>query len=288
MLLAAAAACAVAVPASLAAPSSQAEGERGMVVSAQHEASAVGLRILAAGGNAVDAAVAVGYALAVVDPCCGNIGGGGFMLIRRAPNQAAGGRETVINFRETAPRAASRDMFLDAAGAVVREASLYGYRAAGVPGTVMGLDRALSQYGRLGREAVMAPAIALARDGFVLGEADAAIIAAKAGQLAKDPEAARIFRRPDGSAYRAGDLLMQPDLAQTLAQIAETGPDAFYRGPIAAGIAAAARAHAGVLTAADFADYTVTEAAPVSCAYRGYVVLSAPLPSSCGTILCEM
>src|SRR5437763_8173765 len=124
----------------VAGPSSQAEGERGMVVSAQHEASAAGLRMLQAGGNAIDAAVAVGYALAVVDPCCGNIGGGGFMLIRRAD-----GRATVINFRETAPRAASAGMFLDAAGNPVREKSLYSYLAAGVPGTVMGLDRALAE-----------------------------------------------------------------------------------------------------------------------------------------------
>src|SRR5438874_10261153 len=143
-------------PSTLAAPSSTAEGERGMVVSAQHEASAAGLRILRAGGNAVDAAVAVGYALAVVEPCCGNIGGGGFMLIHRAD-----GHDSVVNFRETAPAAASADMFLDAAGAVIRGASLNGYRAVGVPGTVMGLDRALAQYGRLGRAAVMAPAIAL-------------------------------------------------------------------------------------------------------------------------------
>ncbi len=254
-----------------------------MVVTSQHEASTVGLGILAAGGNAVDAAVAVGYALAVADPCCGNIGGGGFMLIHRAD-----GSDSVMNFRETAPAAATPGMFLDPSGAVRREASLYGYRAAGVPGTVMGLERALAEYGRLGRAAVMAPAIALARDGFVLGEADAAIIAAKAGQLAKDPEAARVFLRPDGTPYRAGDRLAQPDLAQTLALIAESGADAFYRGPIAARIAAAASAHDGVMTAADFADYTVTEAAPVACAYRGYRVLSAPLPSSGGTILCEM
>ena len=254
-----------------------------MVVTAQHEASTVGLGILAAGGNAVDAAVAVGYALAVVDPCCGNIGGGGFMLIHRAD-----GTDSVINFRETAPAAATPGMFLDASGAATREASLLGYRAAGVPGTVMGLDRALTQYGRLGREAVMAPAIALARDGFVLGEADAAIIAAKAGQLGKDPEAARVFLREDGGTYRAGDRLVQADLAGTLALIAQTGPDAFYRGPIAAAIAAAASGHGGVMTAADLADYTVAEAAPVACAYRGYRVLSAPLPSSGGTILCEM
>src|SRR5579864_2539001 len=268
---------------SRAAPSPQAEGEHGMVVTAQHEASTVGLGILAAGGNAIDAAVAVGYALAVVDPCCGNIGGGGFMLIHRAD-----GSDTVTNFRETAPATATPGMFLDATGAVVREASLHGYRAAGVPGTVMGLERARAQYGRLGRETVMAPAIALARDGFVLGEADAAIIAARAERLTRDPEAARVFLRPDGSAYRAGDRLVQTDLAATLALIAERGPDAFYLGPIATAVAAAASSHDGILTAADFADYTGTETAPVACAYRGYRVLSAPLPSSGGTILCEM
>jgi gamma-glutamyltranspeptidase/glutathione hydrolase len=254
-----------------------------MVVTAQHEASAVGQRILAAGGNAIDAAVAVGYALAVVDPCCGNIGGGGFMLIHRAD-----GRDTVLNFRETAPHAANRDMFLDAAGGVVREASLYGYRAAGVPGTVMGLDRALSQYGRLGRKAVMAPAIALARDGFVLGAADAAIIKAKAERLAADPPAAAIFLRPDGTPYREGGRLIQSDLAASLALIAEQGPDAVYRGPIAANVGKASSAHGGLLTAEDFAAYTITEAAPVSCRYRGHLVLSVPPPSAGGAILCEM
>src|SRR5207248_9036323 len=137
---------------------------------------------------------------AVVDPCCGNIGGGGFMLIHRAD-----GHDSVVNFRETAPRAARADMYLDVSGNPVRDRSLYGYLAAGVPGTVMGLDHALSVYGRLGRAAVMAPAIALARDGFVLGEADAAIIAARADRLAKDPEAARIFLKPYGSSYRRGD-----------------------------------------------------------------------------------
>jgi gamma-glutamyltranspeptidase/glutathione hydrolase len=266
-----------------AAPSSQAEGEHGMVVTAQHEASAVGLRILAAGGNAVDAAVAVGYALAVVDPCCGNIGGGGFMLIHRAD-----GSDTVINFRETAPRAATPGMFLDASGAAMRETSLYGYRAAGVPGTVMGLDRALAAYGRLGREAVMAPAIALARDGFVLGPADSGLLEAKAARLAADPEAARIFLRADGAPYRPGDRLVQTDLAASLALIADQGPDAFYRGPIAASVATAAATHGGLLTAQDFADYTVTEAAPVTCPYRGYLVRSAPPPSAGGIILCEM
>jgi gamma-glutamyltranspeptidase / glutathione hydrolase len=287
-LFAAVVAGALAVSPGLAAPPSQTEGERGMVVTAQHEASTVGLRILAAGGNAVDAAVAVGYALAVVDPCCGNIGGGGFMLIHRAGDRETGDRDVVINFRETAPRAANRDMFLDASGAVIREASLYGYRAAGVPGTVMGLDHARAQYGRLGREAVMAPAIALARDGFVLGPADAAIIAAKAERLAADPTAAAIFLRPDGTPYQAGDRLVQPDLAATLALIAKDGPDAFYRGPIAAAVGKAAAAHGGLLTAVDFADYTIAEAPPVTCRYRDHLVLSAPLPSAGGVILCEM
>ena len=274
----------LAVTSARADPSAAVEGRRGgMVVSAQREASVVGSRILEAGGNAIDAAVAVGYALAVVDPCCGNIGGGGFMLIHRAH-----GQDTVINFRETAPRAASATMFLDAGGNPVRERSLYGYLAAGVPGTVMGLDRALGEYGRLGRGAIIAPAIALARDGFVLGEPDAAIIAAKAGQLAKDPQAARIFLRPDGSPYQAGDRLAQPDLATTLALIAEKGRDAFYRGPIAAAVAAASAVHGGVMSAEDFAAYTASEASPVACSYRDYRILSAPLPSSGGTILCEM
>jgi gamma-glutamyltranspeptidase/glutathione hydrolase len=266
----------------IAAPSATAEGEHGMVVSAQHEASEAGLRILQAGGNAIDAAVAVGYALAVTDPCCGNIGGGGFMLIHRAD-----GTDTVINFRETAPRAATADMFLDTAGNPVRERSLYGYLATGVPGTVRGLDHALTRYGRLGRAAIMAPAIALARDGFVLGEADAAIIAARADRLAKDPAAAHIFLRPDGSPNRAGDRLTQSDLAATLALIAERGADAFYRGPIAAAVATASAAQGGMLTEADFAAYTVTEAPPVSCTYRRYTILSAPPPAG-GTILCEM
>jgi gamma-glutamyltranspeptidase/glutathione hydrolase len=254
-----------------------------MVVTAQHEASEAGLRILQAGGNAVDAAVAVGYALAVVDPCCGNIGGGGFMLIHTAD-----GHDSLINFRETAPHAATADMFLDAAGIPVRERSLYGYLAAGVPGSVMGLDNALNHYGSLGRAAVMAPAIALARDGFVLGEADAAIIAARAERLGKDPEAARIFLRPDGSPYRAGDRLVQPDLGATLALIAESGPDAFYRGPIAAAVASGSAAQGGIFTKEDFAAYTATEMPPISCTYRGYMILSAPPPSAGGPILCEM
>src|SRR5258707_9951775 len=152
----------------------------------------------------------------------------------------------------------------------------------------MGLNHALTAYGRLGRGTVMAPAIALARDGFVLGEADAVIIAARTDRLAKDPAAARIFLKPDGSSYRPGDRLVQSDLAATLALIAERGPDAFYRGPIAAAVAAASAAQGGMLTTEDFAVYAITEAPPVGCSYRRYTILSAAPPSAGGTILCEM
>src|SRR5215469_7138211 len=164
------------------------EAEHGIVVSAQHYASEVGAGILAQGGNAIDAAVAVGYALAVVDPCCGNIGGGGFMTIHLKD-----GRDTFINFRETAPAGATAAMYLDPAGQPINDLSRSGYLAAGVPGTVMGLERAAREYGRLARRALIAPAIALAHDGFVLSRADADILAIKADRFAKDPVVARVF-----------------------------------------------------------------------------------------------
>ncbi|MGH7112923.1 MAG: gamma-glutamyltransferase, partial [Stellaceae bacterium] len=255
----------------------------GMVVTSQHIASAVGAGILAAGGNAIDAAVAIGYALAVVEPCCGNIGGGGFMTVH-----VADGRESFINFRETAPAAASADMYLDLAGKPIPELSRYGWRAIGVPGTVLGLDRALREYGSLPRAAVMAPAIALARDGFVLSREDAGLLDAKAGRFARDPAAAKIFLRPDGGHFQPGDRLVQKDLAATLAAIAQDGPDRFYHGPVAGAVAKASRAHGGLLTARDFADYTVTEGPPLSCSYRGYTIVSAPPPSSGGATICEI
>jgi len=255
----------------------------GMVVSAQREAGAAGLAILKAGGNAVDAAVAVGYALAVVDPCCGNIGGGGFMLIRQA-----GGDEMFLNFRETAPAAATSTMYLDPAGNPIRNASRNGYRAVAVPGSVAGLDLALTRYGSLPRATVMAPAIALAREGFVLGEADAAIVARDAKRLAADPEAARIFLHPDGTPYKSGERLVQPDLATTLDKIASQGPDGFYRGPIAAALASASAAHGGLMTEGDLAGYEAQMMPPLTCTYRGYRVVSSPPPSSGGTTLCEI
>ena len=236
-----------------------------------------------AGGNAIDAAVAVGYALAVVEPCCGNIGGGGFMTIH-----LASGRDTFINFRETAPAAATAGMYLDPAGKPLPDLSRYGWRAIGVPGTVMGLDHALRKYGSLPRVAVMAPAIALARDGFELGRADAELLDAKADRFARDPAAAKIFLRPDGSHFQPGDRLVQKDLAATLEAIAQKGPDAFYRGPVATEVSLASRANGGILTTRDFADYTVTEGPPLSCSYRSYVIVSAPPPSSGGVTMCEI
>ncbi len=193
-----------------------AEARNGMVVSSQHLASQAGADILKAGGNAVDAAVAVGYAQAVVNPCCGNIGGGGFMTLHLAD-----GKNIFINFRETAPASASADMYLDKDGNLIKDASLYGYLAAGVPGTVKGLDYALEKYGTMKREQVMAPAIKLARDGFILTRADTDVLDTTTARFKQDPEAARIFLKPDGSAFQPGDRLIQSDLANTLERIAK-------------------------------------------------------------------
>lgn len=238
--------------------------------------------MLRQGGNAIDAAVAVGYAEAVVNPCCGNIGGGGFLTAH-----LPGSRDIFLNFRETAPAAASRDMYLGADGKPIPGASLHGWKSAGVPGSVLGLDTALVKYGTLPRAAVMAPAIRLARHGFILTDADADILARGAPLLRRNPAAAHIFLRPDGAPLQAGDRLRQTDLALTLQAISDHGPDAFYKGNIPGQVEAASRAGGGILTAADFAAYRVTEAAPLACTYRGYVVESAPPPSSGGVTICE-
>lgn len=258
------------------------EAKNGMVVTSQHLASQVGTNILKMGGNAVDAAVAVGYAQAVVNPCCGNIGGGGFMTIHLAD-----GTDTFINFRETAPAAASADMYLDKEGKVTKDASLYGYLAAGVPGTVLGMDSAQKKYGKLTRQQVMAPAIKLAREGFVLTRADTDILDTTVKRFRQDPESARIFLRKNGEALQPGDRLIQTDLADTLTAISEKGPDAFYQGKIPQAVEAAAKKGGGILTAADFANYKITETAPITCSYRGYKFVSSPPPSSGGVTLCE-
>ena len=259
------------------------EGQQGMVATAQRLASEAGVEILRRGGNAVDAAVAIGYAEAVVNPCCGNIGGGGFMVLHLAD-----GRDLFVNFRETAPAGASETMYLGPDGKPVKGASLYGWKAAGVPGTVLGLDTALKEYGTLPRDVVMAPAIKLAEDGFVLTRADTDTLDVVTSKLREDPVAAKIFLKPDGKALQPGDLLVQPDLAKTLAAIAKTGPDAFYRGAIPKAVEAASSAGGGLLKAGDFADYKITEAAALHCSYRGYDFFSAPPPSSGGVTLCEI
>jgi gamma-glutamyltranspeptidase / glutathione hydrolase len=248
-----------------------------MVVTEQHLASQAGLDVLKAGGNAVDAAVAVGYALAVVDPCCGNIGGGGFMLVRMHD-----GRERFIDFREKAPLRASRDMYLDAHGNVVPDRSRKGWLAIGVPGTVMGFDRALAEYGTFSRARVMAPAIALARDGFTLTDADLQPFRTGAG------EGYSIDWRPDGKPPYPGEHIVQRDLAHSLELVARDGDDAFYRGPIARAVVAASDANGGILAMQDFAQYTIGESAPLHCAYHDIDVISAPPPSSGGVTLCEI
>jgi gamma-glutamyltranspeptidase/glutathione hydrolase len=259
------------------------EARNGMVVTSQHLASQVGVDILKMGGNAIDAAVAVGYAQAVVNPCCGNIGGGGFMTIHLAD-----GRDTFINFRETAPAAATANMYLDAEGNVKKGASLYGYGAVGVPGTVMGMDLAERKYGRLTREQVMAPAIKLARDGFVLTRADTDILDTTVKRFAQDPGIARIFLRKDGTPLQPGDRLVQKDLANTLEAIAKHGPDAFYKGKIPQTIEAASKANGGLLTAAYFSNYRTPYFPPQPCYYPANRFIAAPPPSSGGTTMCEI
>jgi gamma-glutamyltranspeptidase/glutathione hydrolase len=258
------------------------ESTGGMVVSAQHLASEAGAAVLREGGNAIDAAVAVGYALAVTHPCCGNLGGGGFMLIHLAD-----GRNTFLNFREKAPLAATANMYLDAAGEPVTGRSVDGYLAVGVPGTVMGLETARTKYGTLPRPRLLAPAIALAQDGFILTRGDTDVLDGATREFRGEPPVAAIFLN-HGAPFQPGDRLVQAELASTLRAISAGGVDAFYRGPIARSIASASRAHGGILTLEDFAAYTVTESPPVLCSYRGYAVASAPPPSSGGVTLCEM
>ena len=258
------------------------EANHGMVVSAHRLASEVGVEVLKSGGNAIDAAVAVGYALAVVYPSAGNIGGGGFMTVR-----LKAGRTSFLDFRERAPQAASKDMYLDASGNVVPGRSTAGYLAVGVPGSVAGFETALKRFGTLTRAAVMSPAIKLAREGFVLDDGDAAVFAGGANRLGKDPAASRIFLK-DGKALIAGDRLVQTDLADSLAMISEGGTDAFYKGSIADKIVKASAARGGILATADFSAYKVRELAPITCQYRGYEIISSPPPSSGGVILCEI
>ena len=249
-----------------------------MVVTVHQLASQVGVEIMQAGGNAVDAAVATGFALAVVHPAAGNIGGGGFMLIRMA-----GGKTHFLDYREKAPTAARAGMYLDDHGNVIEGASEIGYKAIGVPGSVAGMVYAAQKYGKLPLNQVMEPAIKLARDGYPLTWGEAQDLHDRL--LAKFPESHRVFQR-NGDYYKPGEIFRQPDLARTLERIAAR-PDDFYHGDLARELAAAMQKGGGLITAADLAAYEVKEREPVHGSYRGYEVISAPPPSSGGTVLLE-
>jgi gamma-glutamyltranspeptidase/glutathione hydrolase len=252
--------------------------EHAIVVSVHELASRAGVEIMQAGGNAVDAAVATGFALAVVHPPAGNIGGGGFMLIRMAD-----GNTHFLDYREKAPAAATRDMYLDAQGNVIPDASEIGYKSIGVPGSVAGMVYAEQKYGKLTLPQVMAPAIRLARDGYALTWGEASDFHDR--YLAEFPESHRVFQR-NGDYYKPGELFRQPDLARTLERIAAK-PDDFYRGSLARELAAAMQKGGGLMTADDLAHYEVKEREPVRGTYRGYEIISSPPPSSGGTVLIE-
>ncbi|MGC2173419.1 MAG: gamma-glutamyltransferase [Candidatus Sulfotelmatobacter sp.] len=250
-----------------------------MVASSKELAARAGVEIMRAGGNAVDAAVATGFALAVVHPAAGNIGGGGFMLIRMAD-----GKAHFIDYREEAPAAATPNMYLDARGNVIENASLIGYKAIGVPGSVAGMVYAEQKYGKLTLKQVMAPAIRLAREGYALSWGEASDFR-QDKYLGEFPESRRIFQR-DGNYYQAGEIFRQPDLARTLERIAAK-PDDFYHGELARELAAAVQKGGGLITVDDLAHYEVKEREPVRGTYRGYEIISAPPPSSGGTVLIE-
>ncbi len=256
--------------------------EKGMVVSAQHLATEVGVNVLKADGSAIDAAVAVGYALAVVYPAAGNLGGGGFMTIRFAD-----GRKTFLDFREKAPRAASRDMYLDKDGNIVKGLSTTGWLAVGVPGTVSGLEYARKKYGTMTRAALIEPAIKLAEDGFTLEQGDVDMLASATADLGKFPATSAIFLN-EGKPFVAGQRLVQRDLASTLRLIRKRGTDGFYRGKTGTAIVKASRAGGGIIDQEDLDRYKTRELPPIECDYRAYHVISAPPPSSGGVAICEM
>ena len=250
-----------------------------MVVTVQHNATEAGIEILKAGGNAIDAAVAVGFTLAVVYPFAGNLGGGGFMLIRDKH-----GKSHFLDFREKAPAAATRDMYLDAEGNIIPRMSLVGYKASGVPGSVAGLAYAQKHFGKLTLAEDMAPAIRLATEGFILSDGEARLLQSK--NMTLFPTSAHIFQR-DGNFYKEGDTFKQPELAATLTRIAKD-PDDFYKGAMAHEIADAEKAGGGLITAEDLAAYQVKSREPIKGRYRGYDIITAPPPSSGGIVLVEI
>jgi gamma-glutamyltranspeptidase/glutathione hydrolase len=252
----------------------------GMVVSRERHATEAGLQVLKNGGNAIDAAVAVGLALAVTHPSAGNIGGGGFMLIRLAD-----GRTTFVDFRERAPLAASRNMYLDAAGKATQD-SVTGYRASGVPGTVRGLEYANKKYGKKAWAELVHPAVELAKNGFPVSYALAQSLRGTRG-LSGFGESKRIFQK-DGKFYEAGEVLIQPELAATLGRVEKLGSKDFYEGETARLLAKDMAANGGLITEKDLKQYAVHEREPLAGTYHGYTIVTAPPPSSGGVGILQM
>ncbi|WP_407177807.1 gamma-glutamyltransferase [Bradyrhizobium sp. STM 3562] len=259
--------------------------EHGMVVAQEKIAARIGADILKRGGNAIDAAVATGFALAVTYPRAGNIGGGGFMVI----HLAASNEDVAIDYRESAPNAATSEMFLGPDGKPDPAKSRDSALGIGVPGTVAGLSLALDKYGsgKFSLADLLQPAIALARDGIIVTDDLADTLPQWYRRLARWPSSTKVFSRPDGSSLREGDRLIQSDLADTLTAIAAQGPRGFYRGPVAERLAKAVTDAGGLMTADDLKSYQVVIRAPVRGSYRGYDIVSMPLPSSGGTVLLE-
>ena len=255
----------------------------GMVATEQELASRIGLDILKAGGNAVDAAVGIGFALAVALPNAGNLGGGGFMMVHDAKT----GKSVALDFREVAPLKATRNMYLDDKGNVINGKSLYTHYAVGVPGTVAGMEHALKKWGTMPLDKVIAPSIALAEKGFPVSETLAKILRQEQKNMGKWPATTEIFWK-DGAPLKRGDLLVQKDLAQSMRLIAQQGAKAFYEGAIAQKIAAEMAPHSGAVTLQDLREYKVAEREPVRGTYRGYEVVTMPPPSSGGTHLVQI
>ncbi|ALQ04434.1 gamma-glutamyltransferase [Pseudomonas brassicacearum] len=257
--------------------------ENGMVVTAQHLATHVGVDVLKSGGNAVDAAVAVGYALAVVYPAAGNLGGGGFMTL-----QMADGRKSFLDFREKAPLAATANMYLDKDGNVVPDLSTRGHLAVGVPGTVSGMELALKKYGSKPRAELIAPAIRFAEEGFTLEQGDVDLLETATDVFKKDMRDSGAIFLHNGEPMQVGQKLVQKDLAKTLREISAKGADGFYKGWVADALVTSSQANKGIITQADLDKYKTRELAPVECDYRGYHIISAPPPSSGGVVLCQI
>ncbi|EAH9542474.1 TPA: gamma-glutamyltransferase [Campylobacter jejuni] len=249
----------------------------GLVLSSHELANKIGKEVLDKGGNAIDAAIAVGYALAVVHPAAGNIGGGGFAVIH-----LANGENTTLDFREMAPLKASRDMYLDSKGEIIKDASTIGYLAAGVPGTVKGMSAMLDRYGTMKLKDLMAPAIKLAEKGYLINDRQEQTMLEAKDMFKEFPSSSKYFLKKDGSTYKSGDLFVQKDLAKTLKLIAKEGPDAFYKGKIADLIAADMAKNKGIITKEDLAQYQAIWRKPVEGTYRGYDIISMSPPSSGG------